>query len=313
MPGRYDTHPEMEPLIAARAAQPPATTVAEMRAVWETYASAIRPERPAGLEVQDTTMPREDGEAVAVRIYRPKGLPEQAPCVVYLHGGGFMKGSPDSSDSTGWGLALGTNAVCVSVDYRLAPENKHPELLNDCYGVIAHIAANAPSLGVDPARIAVAGDSAGGCLAAAVCLVARDRGGPAIAAQALIYPCLNDDLSAPSFSYNVEPPGLSTASMKQYWDWYLGEGVRSSDPYATPMVANDLSGLPPAFIVTAEYDPLYNDGYDYAQKLKAAGVLVTYRCAARFVHGFLRVAMDGPKARAEFAAITDFLRERFTS
>jgi len=309
MPGRYDTHPEMQPLIAARAKQRPAATVEEMRAVWEAYAAEVRPERPGGLEVADTSMPREDGRAVPVRIYRPKGLAERAPCVVYLHGGGFMKGSPASSDSTGWGLAIGAKAVCVSVDYRLAPENKHPDLLHDCYGVVAHIAANAAALGIDASRIAVAGDSAGGCLAAAACLMARDRGGPRIAAQVLVYPCLTDDLSAPSFSYNAEPPGLTTASMRQYWQWYLTD-LPSQDPYATPLLADDLSNLPPAFVVTAEYDPLYNDGFDFAQKLKAAGVPVTYRSAARFIHGFLRVAMDGSKARAEFAAMTAFLRQR---
>ncbi len=312
MPGRYDTHPEMQPLIDARAKQPPAKTVEEMRAVWEVYAAEVRPERPDGLEVIDTTLPREDGQPVPVRIYRPKGLPEQAPCVVYLHGGGFMKGSPDSSDSTGWGLALGARAVCVSVDYRLAPENKHPEPLYDCYGVLAHIAANAASMGVDAGRIAVGGDSAGGCLAAATCLLARDRGGPAIAAQVLVYPCLADDLSAPSYRYNVDPPGLTRASMQQYWEWYLPDQP-STDPYATPMLAQDLSNLPPAFVVTAEYDPLYNDGFDYAEKLRADAVPVTYRCAPRFIHGFLRVAQDGPKAKAEFAAMTDFLRGVFNS
>ena len=312
MPGRFDTHPEMQPLIDARAKQPPATTVAEMRAVWETYAAEVRPVRPDGLSVEDTTMPREDGADVPVRIYRPDSLPARAPCVVYIHGGGFMKGSPASSDSTGWGLALGARAVCVSVDYRLAPEHKHPEAFNDCYGVVTHLAANAQQYGIDASRIAVGGDSAGGCLTAAVCLAARDRGGPAIAAQVLIYPCLTDDLSAPSFAYNSEPPGLTTASMKQYWEWYLTDQP-SADPYGTPMVASDLSGLPPSFVVTAEYDPLYNDGFDYAARLRQAGVPVTYRCAARFVHGFLRVAMDGPKARAEFAAINGFLRQAFGS
>ena len=312
MPGRFDTHPEMQPLIDARAKQPPATTIAEMRAVFDAAGLAVQPPRPAGLEVQDTTMPREDGQPVPVRIYRPKGLPERAPCVIYIHGGGFMKGSPATSDSAGWGLAVGARAVCISVDYRLAPENKHPELLNDCYGVVAHVSANAAALGIDASCIAVGGDSAGGCLTAATCLMARDRGGPNIAAQVLIYPCLNDDLSAPSYTYNADPPGLTTASMKAYWDWYLTD-LPSKDPYATPMVATDLSRLPPTYVVTAEYDPLYNDGFDFAARLRAAGVPVTYRCAARFIHGFMRVAMDGPKAKAEFAAINGFLRQQFGS
>ncbi|MCA8929070.1 MAG: alpha/beta hydrolase [Alphaproteobacteria bacterium] len=313
MPGRYDTHPEMQPLIDARAAQKPATTLEDMRAVFDAAAAAVKPPRPDGLEVQDSTMPRLDGQPVPVRIYRPKGLGKRAPCVVYIHGGGFMKGSPETSDSTGWGLAVDARAVCVSVDYRLAPEHKHPDPFDDCYGVVAHIAAHAADLGIDASRIAVAGDSAGGCLTAAVCLAARDRAGPAIAAQVLVYPCLTDDLSAPSFAYNADPPGLTTASMKQYWDWYLGEGVRSNDPYATPACATDLSRLPPTFVVTAEYDPLYNDGFDYARRLKAAGVPVTYRCAARFIHGFLRLRDGGPAARAEFAALTGFLRQRLGS
>jgi acetyl esterase len=312
MPGRYDTHPEMQPLIDARAVQAPATTLEEMRAVFDAAAAAVKPPRPDGWGGKDTTMPRLDGQPVPVRIYRPEGLPERAPCVVYIHGGGFMKGSPETSDSTGWGLAVDSHAVCVSVDYRLAPEHKHPELFDDCYGVVAHIAANAASLGIDAARIAVSGDSAGGCLTAAVCLAARDRGGPNIAAQVLIYPCLNDDTSAPSFSYNANPPGLTTASMKQYWEWYLTE-LPSKDPYATPACATDLSHLPPTYVVTAEYDPLYNDGFDYAQRLKAAGVPVTYRCAARFIHGFLRLRDGGPAGRAEFAALTGFLRQRFGS
>ena len=312
MPGRFDTHPEMQPLIDARATQPPATTIKEMRAVFDATGLAVQPPRPEGLGVEDTTMPRLDGEQVPVRIYRPKGLSARAPCVIYIHGGGFMKGSPATSDSTGWGLAVGARAVCISVDYRLAPENKHPELFNDCYGVVAHVSANAASLGIDAGRIAVSGDSAGGCLTAATCLAARDRGGPNIAAQVLIYPCLNDDLSAPSFAYNADPPGLTKASMNSYWDWYLTD-LPSKDPYATPMVADDLTRLPPTYVVTAEYDPLYNDGFDYAARLREAGVPVTYRCAARFIHGFMRLAMDGPKAKAEFAAINGFLRQVFGS
>ncbi len=311
MPGRYDIHPEMDPIIKASAALPPANTVAEMRKNWEVYAAANMTQWPDGLEVQDTTMPSVDGTPVGVRVYRPKGLAACAPCVIYIHGGGFMKGSPQSSDTTGWGLAMDCRAVCVSVDYRLAPEHKHPTAFEDCYGVLCHIAQNGAALGIDAGRIAVAGDSAGGNLAAAIALAARDMGGPGLRGQALIYPCLTDDLSAPSFAYNVAPPGLTTQSMGNYWGWYLGEGVVSDDPYATPLKAQNLANLPPAIILTAEYDPLYCDGVEYAARLRAASVPVTYHCAARLIHGFLRCRLTGQRSAAAFAAMTGFLRERF--
>lgn len=311
MPGRYDIHPEMEPIIAAAAALPPADTFPEIRKNWEAYAAANMPPRPDGLEVQDTTMPSLDGTPVPVRLYRPKGVGPCAPCVVYFHGGGFMKGSPQSSDSTGWGLAVEARAICVSVDYRLAPEHKHPIPFQDCFGVVRHIAAHAAEYGVDASRLAVAGDSAGGNLAAAVALAARDEGGPRLVAQALIYPCLTDDLSAPSYRYNAAPSGLTTESMQNYWRWYLGEEVVSSDPYATPLKAQNLKNLPPAVVLTAEYDPLYNDGFDYAVRLRAAGVPVAYHCAARLIHGLLRCRLTGERSKAAFATMAGFLRERF--
>lgn len=311
MPGRFDTHPEMDAIISAAAALPPAETFPEIRANWEAYAAANTPARPEGLEVMDTQMPSADGSPVDVRIYRPKGLDACAPCVIYYHGGGFVKGSPQSSDTTGWGLALDTNAVCVSVDYRLAPEHPFPTPFLDSYGVLTHLAANGPDYGVDAGRLAVAGDSAGGNLAAAVALKARDAGGPQLRAQALVYPCLTDDLSAPSFSYNSGPPGLTSASMGSYWKWYLGEGVVSEDPYATPLKATNLVNLPPAVILTAEYDPLYCDGVEYAERLRAAGVPVAYHFGHRLIHGFLRCRLNGERSAAAFAVMTGFLRERF--
>ena len=154
-----------------------------------------------------------------------------------------MKGSPETSDSTGWGLAVDSKAVCVSVDYRLAPEHKHPELFDDCYGVVAHIAENAAALGIDPARIAVSGDSAGGCLTAAVCLAARDRGGPTIAAQVLIYPCLTDDTLRPL----VQLQRQSARPHHRQHEAVLGvvsDELPSKDPYATPALRH--RPIPPA-------------------------------------------------------------------
>ena len=306
-------HPQIEKALAALAkANLPALhtlTAPQARAQMEAMTAARGGEPTAVAHTLDRKIPGPAGE-IPVRIYWPaEGGTRGA--LVYYHGGGFVKGSPQSSDTTGWGLAMDSRAVCVSVDYRLAPEHKYPTPFHDCYGPLAHIAANGPEYGVDAGRLAVAGDSAGGNLAAAVALKARDTGGPALRAQALIYPCLTDDLSAPSFAYNANPPGLSTQSMGNYWNWYLGEDMVSEDPYATPLKALNLANLPPAMILTAEYDPLYCDGVEYAARLRAAGVPVHYHCGHRLIHGFMRARLKGQRSAAAFAAMTGFLRERF--
>lgn len=304
-----DVHPEMLAQIEAAKALPPATSVALWRANWAVYTDATRRPYPPGMVVVDRAI-HLGGRSVKVRVYRPAGLAGLAPCIVYCHGGGFMKGDCDSSDTAAWGLAEESRAVLVSVDYRLAPEYPYPAAFDDCYGVTAHLAWHGRAFGIDGRRIAVAGDSAGGNLAAAVALAARDRRGPAIACQALIYPTLTTDLSLPSYLANSGAPGLTTQSMELYWRWYLPGGNHRADPYAAPLLAQNLAGLPPALIHTAEFDPLHDDGVRYAERLGAAGVPVEYRSAARMVHGFLRARFQGPATAAEFAAIAEFLRRR---
>jgi acetyl esterase len=247
-----------------------------------------------------------------VRIYRPAGVADPAPCVLYLHGGAFIKGSLESGDVVAWGVADQAKAIVVSVDYRLAPEHPFPAGLEDCYAALSHVAARGRDLGIDPRRIAVWGDSAGGNLAAALCLVTRDRGGPAIVAQALNYPCLTDELTAASYRIYAASPGLATAAMESAWDQYLAGDRPTRNPYAAPLKAKDLGRLPPAHIHVAEIDPLADDGRAYAARLGAAGGVVELRSAKRMIHGFLRARFDGPDAAAEFAEPCAFLRRRLS-
>ena len=311
MADSIELHPEMKSLIDAKADLPPAQTVADMRAGWNAYAARLRQPYPAGMAVADRYVDGKAG-AIPIRVYRPAAAAPEAPGILYFHGGGFMKGDLDSSDTVAWGLADGTGAVVVSVDYRLAPEHPYPAAFDDCFSVIAHVAANPAAYGVNPTQLAVCGDSAGGNLAAAVSLAARDRGAPRIVGQCLVYPCLTDVLQDGSYRTHAMNPGLTTGSMKSYWQWYLGDtATPADDPYAVPLKARDLSGLPPAYVHVAEIDPLFDDGRRYADRLAAAGVATEFHCAEGMLHGFLRARLLGPACAAEFRTICQFLSRCF--
>lgn len=309
MPDSIQLHPEMQILIDAKAGLPEPKTVDEMRAGWNAYSSRMRRPHPETMSVEDRNVGGKGGP-IPVRVYRPAAVgAADAPCVLYFHGGGFMKGDLDSSDTVAWGLAEEAGAVVVSVDYRLAPEHPYPAAFDDCYSVLEDVAANARAYGIDAKRIAVCGDSAGGNLAAAVSLAARDRRGPAISGQMLIYPCLTDDVAGGTYGSHAVTPGLTTSSMGTYWGWYLaGNEVPSTDPYAVPLKAEDLSGLPSTCVHVAEIDPLFDDGRLYAERLKAQGISTEFRCAKGMIHGFLRARLLGPDSGAEFSKISDFLR-----
>ncbi len=301
-------HPDMAPILDARRFVTPATNVAEKRRNWTAYSGALAVPMPASIKAHDRTIPTPD-HMVPVRVYRPAEVTGALPCVVYIHGGGFMMGDLDSSDTNAWGLCDGTGAVVVSVDYRLTPEHPFPAAFNDCYGVLCWLARHGGELGIDPARIAFAGDSAGGNLSAAVCLAARDREGPAIRAQAIIYPGMNEPATAPSYIENAHSPSLTTESVVYYRSVYTSGSANADNPYAAPTLAADFSRLPPALVHVAELDPIRDDGRLYASKLAMAGTWVSYREARGMLHGFLRVRLTGPQAKREFAAITDFLSE----
>lgn len=310
MPDDVVLHPEMQILIDIKKTLPPATTIEEMRAGWDDYSSSTRAPYPDGMQVEDIQVPR-DGGTVPVRVYRPAAAAETAPVVLYIHGGGFMKGDLNSSDSVAWGLSQETGAVVASIDYRLAPENPYPAAFDDCYTVLRYVAGGGLGDGVDVSRIGVCGDSAGGNLTGAVCLAARDRNGPKITAQVLIYPCLTDDCDLPAYEVFADTPGLTSSSMQAYWDWYLAGQTRPcTDPYAVPLKATDLSGLPPAYVHIAEIDPLADDGRTYAEMLTAAGVETQFRCADGMIHGFLRCRLQGKDSAREFATFCGFLKAK---
>ena len=268
-------------------------TAQEVRALFEQR------EPPPGEDVasvEDLEVPGPDGP-LPVRVYRPDGAAVPAPVVVFFHGGGWVLGSIATHDATCRGLANRTGAVYVSVDYRLAPEHPYPAAPEDCYAATCWVVDHAADLGVDPGRLAVAGDSAGGNLAAVVCQMARDRSGPAIAFQLLVYPVTDLDLDRwPSMEENADGPLLTREGMDWFARHYVGTLPFTGDPYAAPIRAADLSGLPPAYVVTAGHDPLRDEGAGYAEALAAAGVTVGYDNFATMIHGFVGFADVVPAA-----------------
>lgn len=306
----FDVHPDMDGLIAAKQAVAGPTDAEGLRAAWNNYGAILGRDYPDGMVVRDTAIPRPapgDGE-IPIRIYRPSAAAQPSACVVYLHGGAFIKGSLDSGDTVAWGIAEETGAVVVSVDYRLAPDHPFPAGVEDCYTAVCYLAEQGHELGIEPHRIALWGDSAGGNLTAATCLMARDRGQPAIVAQALNYACLNDELTAGTYVRYAHSPGLQTHNMDVAWSQYLGDARPTDSPYAAPVKAKDLRNLPPAHVHYAEIDPLADDSRQYGELLRAAGNEVVVRCAERMIHGFMRARFFGPAAAAEFSAACVFLR-----
>jgi acetyl esterase len=260
-------------------------------------------------QVQNVKIAGPAGE-IPVRIYTPD-VAKPAPALVYYHGGGWVIGDVESHDHVCRALANKVPCVVASVDYRLAPEAKFPAAVEDSFAALEWVAANASALGVDPGRIAVGGDSAGGNLSAVVSLLARDRKGPKLAYQLLVYPSTDMRMTAPSIDENADGPLLTKASMV----WFLGHYLRSErdklDPLASPLLASDLSGLPPAFVLTAECDPLRDEGEEYGRKLEAAGVPVEIKRYAGMPHGFFSFGGALAAGRQAFADTTAALRRAF--
>jgi acetyl esterase len=268
----------------------------------------LAPPGPEVTRVEDRVVTR--GElSVPVRVYRPS-LEPGLPALIWLHGGAFALGSVDGADATARELAAGAGLVVISVDYRLAPEHKFPAGLEDCYAVACWAAADAGALGVDPARIAIGGDSAGGTLAAATCLLARDRGQPGLAFQLLVYPTTLMRVS--SYEY-VADPMLSTSMMSFFWNAYARSDADFGNPYCAPMAADSLAGLPPAFVVIAEVDPTRGDQEAYASRLAASGVLTTCKLYPGVPHGFFSMTQALAQGRQAMADATRMLRGQLAS
>jgi acetyl esterase len=258
-----------------------------------------RPVHPE-LRAEDRTI-EGPGGAIPIRIYWPTtdSDSEKLPVVVYLHGGGFVIGDLDTYDGTAREHAVGAAAIVVSVDYRLAPEHPYPAAVDDAWAATLWVAAHATELGGDPTRIAVAGDSAGGNIAAVVAQQSRDEAGPPIVFQLLWYPSTLWDQTLPSFAENAGAPILGTRAIAQFSRWYAGD-IDLSDPPVrmAPGRAKNLAGLAPAYIGVAGYDPLRDDGIAYGKLLAAAGVPAEVHNAETMVHGFLGYAGVVPAATA---------------
>ncbi|MCY3557954.1 MAG: alpha/beta hydrolase [Chloroflexi bacterium] len=256
-------------------------TPEEARAAIANFA-AMQAGAPEPARVEDRNVPGPAGD-IPVRVYASAG--DNLPVVMYFHGGGWVLGDIDSHDGTCKQLLaeLGEAAV-VSVHYRLAPEDKYPAAAEDCYAATQWVAEHASEIGGDGARLAVCGDSAGGNLSAVVSQMARDRGGPAIAAQVLHVPVTDHNYSYPSYTENAEGMLLTRASMVWFWDHYLNSDADGQEAYASPIKAADLSGLPPALVQTAEYDPLRDEGEAYGAALEAAGTEVSVHRYNGVVH-----------------------------
>jgi acetyl esterase len=260
-------------------------TASQLRAALAAKRAPV-PEVPIARH-EDRTIAGFGGEVIPVRVYWPSDDGAVRPVIVFFHGGGWVIGGLDTHDNAARMLANATDAVVVFVDYRLAPEARFPVAAEDCYEGLLWTVANAGELAIDPARVAVAGDSAGGNLAAVVALMARDRGGPALRYQLLVYPCTDMEPSKwPSMAENKVGYFLTTDSMVWFYDQYVPEVSDRTHPYASPIYATDLTGLPPAFVITAEFDPLRDEGEAYAARLREAGVATDVQRYDGMIHGF---------------------------
>jgi acetyl esterase len=266
--------PQVEAYLAKTPPRP--STVPERRAA--TRASRV-------IKVEDLTIPGGSG-GVPIRLYVPPGR-RPLPVLVYFHGGGWVTGDLDVTDSFCRIIAEWTPCLVVSVNYRHAPENPFPAAMNDAFDAICWVADNIAAGHGDASRIGVAGASAGGNLAAAVALRARDEGGPELVLQYLIYPVMDSRMNTASYDENADGYGLTREAMRWYWQVYVPNHEDRENPYASPMHAADLSMLPPAYVLTAEFDPLRDEGEAYAAGMEAAGVPVTLKRYDGLIHGFM--------------------------
>ncbi len=277
----------------------------QQREAWDGVCRMFRARRPERLTVEDI-----DVDGVHVRLFRPPGSSPK-PGIIYFHGGGWVVGSCETHDDMCAEMADQADAAVVLVDYRLAPEHPHPAQLEDSLKVLLWMRSEGKAFGIDPERIVGAGDSAGGQMTVGLCLALRDRGAPQLKGQVLIYPVLGADVNTPSYIRNAHAPCLTRDEMIFYLKCFLGpEGNPNwTDPRAIPNIADNLAGLPPAFITVAAHDPLFSDGIIFAEKLRAAGIPVTIREEPALAHSYMRARHVSAPAMAGFKAITQALKD----
>ncbi|MFB6438429.1 alpha/beta hydrolase [Streptomyces sp. NPDC056411] len=325
LPPERVVHPELQPHLAEL--PPFADPYEDIEATRERFRAllAATPADRSGISSRRYDVPRPDGSALTVEVYRPAagaqgddggagaGPGGALPAVLHFHGGGYAIGRAlPGQDKTAIELCRALPAVTVAVEYRLAPEHRYPAGVEDCYLALEWTARNAGELGIDPDRIAVTGKSAGGGLSAAVSLMARDRGGPAVAYQSMCVPDVDDRIAeqpvpADTDTATPDPRVHSLRTIRLAWQHYLPEGA-AADAYASPARATDLSGLPPAYVLVCDLDPLREAGLSYARRLMDAGVQVTVRNVPGAWHGFELYAPDSRPAQEMAAHWTDHLR-----
>ncbi|MGH7987792.1 MAG: alpha/beta hydrolase [Candidatus Binataceae bacterium] len=302
--------PQMKAMLdmAAAANLPPMHTLTPEQGRLQ-MAKRLAPRPPVAVaHVEDRRIPGPGGE-IPIRIYTPEG---RAPfgVFVYFHGGGWVLGDIAMTDQPCRILANASGCIVVSVEYRLAPEHKFPAAPEDCHAATRWVAENAPAINADHARLAVGGTSAGATLATVTAMMARDRGGPRLAYQLLVYPATSSAMDSPSQKRFAQDQYyvLSRADMKWFWDHYLAGDADRENPYACPAHARNLRGLPPALVITAEYDPLRDEGEAYAARLRQEGVPVVLRRYDGMTHGFFGMPDFLDQAKAAIAEAGSALR-----
>lgn len=284
---------------------------AEGRAYFNEVFKTKPEDQEAVARIQEVTIPVDDGE-IPARLYVPEG-DGKPPLLVHFHGGGWVYLNLDTHDAYCRTLANRAGCAVLAVEYRKAPEHPYPTPAEDCYRALCWAASNAGEMGVDGTRLGVIGDSAGGNLAAAVTLLAREHGGPSITLQVLTYPAVDAAMSQPSMEENAEAPLLGRPQMKWFWQHYVPRGTDVHEARLSPLYAESHADLPPAFISTAEFDPLRDEGEAYAKKLEDAGVAVDCRRYDGVFHGFMLMASLIPEGAALVDAQAEFIRARFAS
>jgi acetyl esterase len=311
-------HPQAQAwldFLKARGVPPTHTlSVADARRVYRDRRSVTQPAPPDVGQVRELNAGGPRG-AIPLRLYRPIGSTADArlPVLVYYHGGGWVIGDFETHDTLCRELANGAGCAVVAVDYRLGPEHRFPAAVDDCIAATRWVRANAADLGVDPARLAVGGDSAGGNLAAVVTIALRDSGDPPLAFQLLIYPATDMRRGAPSHTTNGQGYVLTSDTITYFHDHYMADATHDLDWRASPLLHPDLSRLPPALVLTAGFDPLRDEGLAYADALAAAGNATTYVCFDRQIHGFILMGKVLDEAHAAVALCATELRRAFAA